>query len=219
MTVPKALTDLEQYFYAQVAVNFGTPPQTIPLTVDLSSDLLAVFSEDCDLCGGSTFFDQTESSTFQVCWTNLRLLRPFCMSFECASPVYLAIKYLRLTYPLTRLSQDPIQSWPNATAQFNGSYVHDVVNTGQLGGSTSQFGVLPGSLSKVIYFLRRDSSSHSQHVHQLLTPPHERQSGSLHELKHSKRHLDHALTTIYSSQPCPRHAFRSRQSQADSRRT
>jgi hypothetical protein len=64
MTVmPKALTDLEQYFYAQVAVNFKTPAQTIPLTVDLSSDL---FSEDCDLCGGSMFFEETESSIFQV---------------------------------------------------------------------------------------------------------------------------------------------------------
>ena len=153
MTVPKALTDLEQYFYAQVAVNFGAPPQTIPLTVDLSSDLLAVFSEDCDLCGGSTFFDQTESSTFQVRGTNLRLLCPFCMSVKCSSSVYLAIESLRLTYPLTRLSQDPIQSWPNATPQFNGSYVHDVVSMGQLGGSTSRFGVLPDSLSKMIYFL------------------------------------------------------------------
>jgi hypothetical protein len=66
MTVPKALTNLEQYFYAQVAANFGTPAQIIPLTVDLSSGLLAAFSEDCDLCGGSTFFDQTASSTFQV---------------------------------------------------------------------------------------------------------------------------------------------------------
>jgi hypothetical protein len=66
MTVPKALTDLDQYFYAQVSVNFGTPAQVVPLTVDLFSDLLAVFSEDCDLCGGCTFFDQTESSTFQV---------------------------------------------------------------------------------------------------------------------------------------------------------
>ena len=101
MTVPKALTDLEQYFYAQVAVNFGTPSQTIPLTVDLSSDLLAVFSEDCDLCGGSTFFDQTQSSTFQVRGTNLRLLCPFRMSVECSSSVYLAIESLRLTYPLT----------------------------------------------------------------------------------------------------------------------
>ena len=92
MTVPKALTDLEQYFYAQVAVNFGTPSQTIPLTVDLSSDLLAVFSEDCDLCGGSTFFDQTESSTFQVRGTNLHLLCPFCRSADRSLFIYLAYR-------------------------------------------------------------------------------------------------------------------------------
>ncbi|KIJ59437.1 hypothetical protein HYDPIDRAFT_184012 [Hydnomerulius pinastri MD-312] len=55
--------------YATVPILFGTPPQQVNLTVDLSADLLAAYAYDCVLCAGTTFFDPELSSTYKALGT------------------------------------------------------------------------------------------------------------------------------------------------------
>lgn len=65
MTVAETLTD-DEYSFSQVPVLFGTPPQEVDLTINLSGDLLAAWSIDCVYCAGSQSFDEDLSSTFNV---------------------------------------------------------------------------------------------------------------------------------------------------------
>ncbi|KAG2125403.1 aspartic peptidase domain-containing protein [Suillus clintonianus] len=64
MNVPSQLTD-SSFNYATVTTYFGTPPQQINLTIDVSTGVMAAYSVDCVFCSGETFFDTSLSSTFQ----------------------------------------------------------------------------------------------------------------------------------------------------------
>lgn len=66
MTAPSVMTDTTSYFFSNVPVMFGTPPQEVEMTVNLYSSLLAAFSYDCNLCAGGSPFDYSRSSTFGV---------------------------------------------------------------------------------------------------------------------------------------------------------
>lgn len=65
MTVAEVMNDLG-YVFSQVPVLFGTPPQEMDLTIDLSGDLLAAWSIDCAYCPGTQYFQKILSSTFNV---------------------------------------------------------------------------------------------------------------------------------------------------------
>jgi hypothetical protein len=60
------LTDNTEVYYSTVPVTIGTPQQEVDMTLNMYSTLLAAFAYDCNLCAGSTFFDQSQSSTFAV---------------------------------------------------------------------------------------------------------------------------------------------------------
>ena len=45
---------------------YGTPPQLINATLDISTAKNTVYSSSCILCSGNTSFDPTLSTTFQV---------------------------------------------------------------------------------------------------------------------------------------------------------
>ncbi|KAG2130898.1 aspartic peptidase domain-containing protein [Suillus clintonianus] len=64
MNVPSQLTNLN-FNYATVTTYFGTPPQQMNLTIDVSTGEMAAYSVDCVFCSGETFFDASLSSTFQ----------------------------------------------------------------------------------------------------------------------------------------------------------
>lgn len=66
MTVPTVLPDSSGYFYGNVPVTIGSPEQEVDMTVSTYSTLIAAFAYDCNLCTGSTFFDDSQSSTFGV---------------------------------------------------------------------------------------------------------------------------------------------------------
>ncbi len=59
------MTDLD-YMYSQVPLLFGTPQQSIDVTINLSGDLLSAWSDDCIFCQGEESFDKTLSSTIKV---------------------------------------------------------------------------------------------------------------------------------------------------------
>jgi hypothetical protein len=60
------LTDETQIYYSTAPVTVGTPPQQVDMTINTYSTLVAAFSNECNLCAGSTFFDRSLSSTFGV---------------------------------------------------------------------------------------------------------------------------------------------------------
>lgn len=66
MNVMPYLTEAA-YVPSTAPVLVGTPPQQINLTVDVSTDALAIYGTDCILCAGTTLFDPSLSSTFKVC--------------------------------------------------------------------------------------------------------------------------------------------------------
>lgn len=59
------MTDLD-YMYSQVPLLFGTPQQSMDVTINLSGDLLSAWSDDCIFCQGEESFDKTLSSTIKV---------------------------------------------------------------------------------------------------------------------------------------------------------
>ncbi|KAL4244383.1 peptidase A1 family protein [Abortiporus biennis] len=62
-TLP-SLTDVDLNVNS-VDLLIGTPPQRIPLPIDLQSDLTGtIYSSDCPFCSGDTFFDSKKSSTY-----------------------------------------------------------------------------------------------------------------------------------------------------------
>lgn len=65
MTVLKKMTDTD-YINAEVPILVGSPPQTVSMTVNLASDLLAAWSKECAFCPGYTLFNPELSSTFNV---------------------------------------------------------------------------------------------------------------------------------------------------------
>lgn len=65
VTVAATMTDLD-YMYSQVPLLFGTPQQSMDVTINLSGDLLSAWSEDCIFCQGEESFDKTLSSTIKV---------------------------------------------------------------------------------------------------------------------------------------------------------
>ena len=60
------LEDAADVYYSTVPVMIGTPPQRVDMTINTYSSHVAAFAHDCLLCGGSTFFDQSLSSSFGV---------------------------------------------------------------------------------------------------------------------------------------------------------
>ncbi|KAN0097966.1 Aspartic peptidase domain containing protein [Tylopilus felleus] len=65
MNVMPYLTEAA-YVLSTAPVLVGTPPQQINLTVDVSTDALAIYGTDCILCAGTTLFDPSLSSTFKT---------------------------------------------------------------------------------------------------------------------------------------------------------
>ncbi|KAK0451786.1 aspartic peptidase domain-containing protein [Armillaria borealis] len=51
--------------YSQVPLLFGTPQQSMDVTINLSGDLLSAWSDDCIFCQGEESFDKTLSSTIK----------------------------------------------------------------------------------------------------------------------------------------------------------
>lgn len=64
VTVPAAMAD-DNYFFGEVPVLFGTPPQSLNTSINVQGSLLAAWSKDCVFCPGKTF-DKSLSSTIKV---------------------------------------------------------------------------------------------------------------------------------------------------------
>ncbi|TCD68235.1 hypothetical protein EIP91_011304 [Steccherinum ochraceum] len=62
VSVPPFLQELD-YNFNLVDVLVGTPPQLLSLPIDMQGDILTVYSNDCQFCGGTTFYDPSQSST------------------------------------------------------------------------------------------------------------------------------------------------------------
>ncbi|KAH8102890.1 aspartic peptidase domain-containing protein [Cristinia sonorae] len=62
VSVPPMLIDGDDAFnYVDMFV--GTPPQLLSLPIDMQSDLISVYSNDCPFCPGTTLYDSRQSSS------------------------------------------------------------------------------------------------------------------------------------------------------------
>jgi Eukaryotic aspartyl protease len=105
------LTDATETYFNYAPIMIGTPPQVVDMTINTYSTLLAAFAEDCTLCAGSTFFDRSQSSTFEV-HTLLRF--PFKLFMTDVS----------------LFCKSSNRTWSGSSNQLTGSYFEDSIGFG-----------------------------------------------------------------------------------------